>query len=64
MWRIGFESEDPAFADAMTTTWTFADVPGGTEVTVVCENVPEAIRPADHETGMKSSLENLAALTE
>jgi len=64
VWRIEFESDDPAFDDAMTMTWTFADVSGGTEVTVVCENVPEAIRPEDHEVGMKSSLENLAAFTE
>jgi uncharacterized protein YndB with AHSA1/START domain len=62
---IEFESKDPAFAGAMTITWTLADVPGGTtEVTVLCENVPEGIRPDDHETGLWSSLENLAAFTE
>lgn len=64
VWRIEFESDDPAFTDAMTMTWTFADVPRGVEVTVVCENVPDAIRPEDHEVGMTSSLENLAAFTE
>jgi uncharacterized protein YndB with AHSA1/START domain len=62
--RVEFESEDPAFAGAMTITWTFADAPGGTEVTVLCENAPEAIRPSDHEAGLSSTLENLAAFIE
>ena len=62
--RVEFESEDPAFAGAMTINWTFVDVPGGTEVTVLCENVPEGIRPSDHEVGVRSTLENLAAFTE
>jgi len=61
---IEFESEDPAFAGAMTMTWTLTAVPEGTEVTIVCENVPEAIRQEDHDAGMKSTLENLAAFTE
>jgi uncharacterized protein YndB with AHSA1/START domain len=62
--RVEFDSEDPAFAGAMTITWTFADIPSGTQVTVLCENVPEGIRPSDHETGLNSTLENLAAFTE
>jgi hypothetical protein len=48
----------------MTIRWTLADVPGGAEVSVVCENVPEGIRPGDHEVGIRSTLENLAAFTE
>ena len=61
---IEFESKDPAFAGPMTMTWTLADVPGGTEVTILCQNEPEGIRPDDHVTGMRSTLENLAAFTE
>jgi uncharacterized protein YndB with AHSA1/START domain len=61
---IEFESKDPAFAGSMTIKWTLADVPGGTEVTVLCENAPEGIRPNDHEAGFRSTLENLAAFTE
>jgi uncharacterized protein YndB with AHSA1/START domain len=61
---IEFESEDPAFAGSMTLTWALADVSGGTEVTILCENVPEGIRTSDHEAGMRSTLENLAAFTE
>ncbi len=61
---IEFESKDPAFAGPMTISWTLADVPGGTEVTILCENEPEGIRPNDHEMGLRSTLENLAAFTE
>jgi uncharacterized protein YndB with AHSA1/START domain len=62
--QVQFESDDPAFAGTMTIEWTFAEVPGGTEVTVLCKNAPEGIRPDDHATGMRSALENLAAFTE
>lgn len=62
--QVEFESEDPAFAGLMTMTWTLTAVPGGTEVTVLCENVPEGIRQEDHEAGIRSTLENLAAFTE
>jgi uncharacterized protein YndB with AHSA1/START domain len=62
--RVEFESEDPAFAGPMTMTWTLADVPGGARVSILAENAPEGIRPSDHETGMRSSLDNLAAFTE
>lgn len=61
---IEFESEDPALAEPMTVEWTLADVPEGTEVTVLCENAPEGIQPNDHEAGFRSTLENLAAFTE
>jgi uncharacterized protein YndB with AHSA1/START domain len=62
--QVEFESKDPAFSAPMTLTWTLADDPRGTEVTVSCENAPEGIAPADHEAGIRSSLENLAAFTE
>ena len=61
---VEFESDDPAFAGAMTITTALAEVPGGTEVTIRCENVPEGIRPEDHQEGMASTLANLAAFTE
>ncbi|MDR9853882.1 SRPBCC family protein [Paenibacillus sp. VCA1] len=62
--RIVFESEDPAFAEAMIMTWNLEGVPGGTEVSIICENVPEGIRQDDHEAGMSSTLANLAAFLE
>ena len=61
---VEFESEDLAFAGTMTMTWTLAAVPGGTEVTILCENVPEGIRKEDHDAGLRSTLENLAAFVE
>ena len=61
---VEFESDDPAFAGAMTVTTNLVPVSGGTEVTIRCENVPSGIRSSDHEAGIKSTLENLAAFTE
>ena len=62
--RVVFESDDPAFAGEMTVITTLAEVPGGTEVTIRCENVPHGISASDHEAGLKSTLQNLAAFTE
>ena len=56
-----FESDDPRFAGTMVITWSFDDCPNGTRVTVRCDNVPDGISKADHDAGLKSSLENLAA---
>jgi uncharacterized protein YndB with AHSA1/START domain len=61
---VEFESDDPAFAGAMTVTTTLAAALEGTEVSFVCENVPSGIRPSDHQVGMASTLEQLAAFTE
>jgi uncharacterized protein YndB with AHSA1/START domain len=61
---VEFESEDPAFAGTMKITTDFLSEPGGTEVTIVCENVPDGIRPDDHYKGMASTLKKLAAFTE
>ncbi|MFB9278717.1 SRPBCC family protein [Cohnella cellulosilytica] len=62
--QVEFASEDPAFAGTMTMSWLLTEVHGGTEVTILCENVPGGIRQEDHDAGLKSSLENLAAFTE
>ncbi len=59
--QIEFESEDPAFAGTMTMSWNLRVVPGGTEVTIICEHVPEGIRQDEHEAGLNSTLANLAA---
>lgn len=61
---VEFESDDPAFAGAMTVITTLAAVSGGTEVTIRCENVPSGVRPSDHQAGITSTLENLAAFIE
>ena len=57
---VEFESADASFAGAMTMTWSFEALPAGTRVTVTAENAPRGISQADHDTGLRSSLENLA----
>jgi uncharacterized protein YndB with AHSA1/START domain len=61
---IEFESRDARFAGEMTMTTSFTEVEAGTEVTVLCENLPTGIRPEDNELGCRSSLQNLARLVE
>lgn len=61
---VQFESNDPAFAGEMTITTTLRAVPGGTEVTIRCDDVPEGISASDHEAGLTSSLKNLAEFVE
>ena len=48
----------------MTITTALAAAPGGTEVTIRCENVPAGIRPDEHQLGLTSTLKNLAAFAE
>ena len=62
--EVLFDSEDAAFSGTMRVTWTFEEEEDGTLVTVRAENVPERIRPEDHEAGLNSSLENLAGFAE
>jgi uncharacterized protein YndB with AHSA1/START domain len=62
--RVEFESDDPSFAGAMTITTTLTPVTDGTEVSILCEDVPLGIRPSDHQKGLTSTLENLAEFTE
>jgi uncharacterized protein YndB with AHSA1/START domain len=62
--EVTFESADPAFSGIMRMVWTFRPATAGTLVTVRAENVPEGIRPEEHEAGLNSSLDNLAGFTE
>jgi uncharacterized protein YndB with AHSA1/START domain len=61
---VNFESEDQAFAGEMRIVWVLEASPGGTLVTVRCEDVPSGITPEDHQAGLTSTLENLAAFVE
>ena len=58
--EVNFESEDPAFSGVMRLIWTFQPEGEETLVAIRAENVPEGIRPEDHDAGLNSSLENLA----
>jgi uncharacterized protein YndB with AHSA1/START domain len=62
--QIEFESANSAFTGEMKITTTLDEVPGGTKVTFLAENVPHGIEPDDHQKGMNSTLENLAYYTE
>jgi uncharacterized protein YndB with AHSA1/START domain len=57
---VNFESTDPAFLGEMTIVWTFEEVSGGTEVTVLFRNLPPGLRAEDNEAGSRLSLEQLA----
>jgi uncharacterized protein YndB with AHSA1/START domain len=57
---VEFESNDSAFGGQMQMTWSFDAAPEGTRVTITAENVPPGISKADHDEGLRASLENLA----
>jgi uncharacterized protein YndB with AHSA1/START domain len=61
---IEFESRDSGYAGKMTMTTRLADAEDGTDVTILCEDLPSGIRPEDNETGTMQSLHKLAALLE
>jgi uncharacterized protein YndB with AHSA1/START domain len=61
---IEFETQDPAFGGEMTMTVKLRDVDGGTEVSLLYENVPRGIRPEDNKAGSRQSLNKLAAYVE
>lgn len=56
---VSFRSDDPAYAGTMRMTWNFLADPPGTRVSVVAQDVPRGIDRAQHEAGMRSTLENL-----
>lgn len=58
--RVVFASDDPRFAGTMTMTWRLEPEGDGTLVTIEATDVPPGISPADHATGIASSLANLA----
>lgn len=57
---VEFESVEASFAGEVVMTWTFDPLGEGTRVTITAENVPSGISKADHDEGLRSSLENLA----
>jgi uncharacterized protein YndB with AHSA1/START domain len=57
---VNFVTTDPALVGEMTMTATFDEVSGGTEVTLLFENLPPGLRAEDNEAGSRLSLEQLA----
>jgi uncharacterized protein YndB with AHSA1/START domain len=62
--ELAFETGDPDLAGTMTMTWSLRDVDGGTEVDLLHEGLPDAVRPEDNATGTRMSLAKLAAYVE
>ena len=61
---VTFQSDNPALAGAIRMTWRLSPAQGGTDVSIIAENVPAGISKADHDIGMRSTLENLARFVE
>ena len=61
---VRFVTADPDLMDEMMLTVTFQPVPGGTEVTLLFEDLPVGLRPADNDAGARLSLEQLARYIE
>ncbi|MBY5445200.1 SRPBCC family protein [Rhizobium leguminosarum] len=61
VWATVFNSEDEDFSGEMTVSTTLSPADGGTDVTMVCDNIPSGIRLEDNEEGCRSTLDNLAA---
>ena len=61
---VTFQSDDPQFAGEMRMTWRLSPAPGGTDVSIVAENVPAGISKEDHDIGLRSTLDNLARFVE
>lgn len=45
----------------MTVSTMLSPADGGTDVTMVCDNIPSGIRLEDNEEGCRSTLDKLAA---
>jgi uncharacterized protein YndB with AHSA1/START domain len=61
---IEFETDREELAGEMTVRTTLRPVPGGTEVMVDHDGLPDAVDPADNETGTEMALAKLARLFE
>jgi uncharacterized protein YndB with AHSA1/START domain len=59
---VRFETNAPDLRAPMTLTTSFREVDGGTEVTILCENLPPGVRAEDNKLGTRQSLKKLAAL--
>lgn len=55
-----FHTADPALLGEMTLVATFEVALGGTEVTLLCKNLPQGVRIEDNEAGARLSLAQLA----
>lgn len=61
---VDFVSDDPSYAGTMVMTWEVSATGAGTRIEIRADDVPRGISAEDHEAGLTSSLENLAAYLE
>ncbi|HSJ31815.1 MAG TPA: SRPBCC domain-containing protein [Longimicrobiales bacterium] len=61
---VTFHTTDPDLAGEMTMVWTIEQLSDGSEVTVLCQDLPPGLRPEDNEAGSRLSLEQLARRVE
>jgi uncharacterized protein YndB with AHSA1/START domain len=61
---VEFESDEPDFAGEMRITWSLTNADGGTEVTVLMEDIPKGVSLKDNELGSRQSLQKLATFVE
>ncbi len=61
VWAVLFDTDDPALKGEMTITVSLEPAEGGTRVTMLSENLPPGLKPADNKEGSKESLKKLAA---
>ena len=61
---LAFETDDPDLAGEMTMTTTLRDGAGGTEVELVHDGVPDAVRPEDNEAGSRMAMAHLTEYVE
>jgi uncharacterized protein YndB with AHSA1/START domain len=60
--EVTFEAADPALAGTITMTTTLRDAPGGTEVEIRMDGVPDGVPPDQNELGTRMALAALARL--
>lgn len=61
---LEFESDDPALGGVMTMTTTLCESADGTDISIEHDGIPDAVDPADNETGTRMALAALAEWVE
>ena len=60
--EVRFESEDPALAGTLRVTTSLREVPGGTEVELRMDGVPDGVPAEQNQAGVEMALAGLARL--
>ena len=60
--EVAFASDDPALAGTVTVTTSLRDVPGGTEVELRMDGIPDGVPAEQNQAGAEMALARLARL--